>query len=78
MESAMSHLDDLIDQLDCVLSVSQAAKALGKHPTSITRAIERKELLAYRLGSDGQWMILREDLRDALKAGTPSLREDDL
>lgn len=75
----MSHLDTMLNGQPDVLTLGAVAELLHRDRRTIRRAIESGELVAYRLGGDGAWMILREDLRDTLKRGgtlTPPDRTD--
>ena len=63
----MTHLDDLFADLPDTLRVSQVAKLLGKTNQGVLRWISTGVLPAYKLGDT--WVILRDDLRDAMAEG---------
>jgi excisionase family DNA binding protein len=44
------------------LSTGAAARRVGCHPTTVLRAIQRRELEAVRLGARGNYRISREAL----------------
>lgn len=63
-----SRLDELFDDLPKKLDVPQVADLLGMTKKGVYQWIHQGVIPAYKLGAT--WMILRDELRDAIAGGS--------
>ena len=64
----MSHLDALFEGLPERLDVNQVAALLGVSPKGVYRWLKDGVIPGYQLGRT--WMILRDELKDAIASGS--------
>ncbi len=63
-----SRLDELFEGLPPRLDARQVAELLAMSPKGVYGWIKRGEIPAYQVA--GTWVILRDELRDAIAAGS--------
>ena len=63
-----AHLDGLFEGYPKRMSPQDVADVLGLTNQGVYKLIRSKAIPAYKLG--GSWMILRDELRDAIAAGS--------
>jgi excisionase family DNA binding protein len=69
------HLDALFDDLPARLNVAQVADLLGVSHQAVHKWVRTGVVPAYKIG--GTWVILREDLKDVMEAGSNTATSDD-
>lgn len=70
-----SRLDDLFDGLPAKLDAAQVADLLGMTKKGVYKWITEGTIPAYKIG--GTWIILRDELRDTIAAGSNDIRTTD-
>lgn len=65
-DAVMSRIDDLLDGYPERLSARDVATVLGVDVRTVVRWLKNGQLPGFRLPN--AWMVLREDLRDYLRA----------
>lgn len=65
-DTVMSRIDELLDDQPLHMSVKDVAQVLGVTERTIVRWLKTGELPGLRLPN--QWLVLREDLRQWLRA----------
>ena len=68
-----SHLDSLFEGLPPKLDATQVAELLGMTTKGVYKWINEGTIPAYKLG--GSWMVLRDELRDTIAAGSNGLNQ---
>ncbi len=70
---AMSHFDDWLDKQPERMSVEQVADLLGVTGRTINNWLNEGRIPGYR--TPGSWFVLREELRDYLRANRTRLSD---
>lgn len=67
-EVPVTGLDALFADAPKTMNPAEVAELLNISRPTVMRYIEQKRLPAYRIGDDGRWFIVRDELKQLMKA----------